>query len=203
MRLMPFNFDRMPDGRVFISNLAGFHHFVGEQEFFDLVNGHVSLEQFSSLESKLFVCGEESSSVTPHALSSAFAKRLMNELAVRPIFMIVPTLRCDHTCKYCQVSRASVTADGYDLNPELIPQIVSTIKKLGTPPYKIEVQGGEPLLRFDLVQSIYHECEISLGRDAFEMVIATSLSLLDESILSWVKGRNITFSVSLDGNEAV
>ncbi|MDH8527986.1 (4Fe-4S)-binding protein, partial [Klebsiella pneumoniae] len=29
MKLMPFNFDRMPDGRVFISNLAGFHHFVG------------------------------------------------------------------------------------------------------------------------------------------------------------------------------
>ena len=27
MKLMPFNFDRMPDGRVFISNLAGFHHF--------------------------------------------------------------------------------------------------------------------------------------------------------------------------------
>ncbi|HBI7534081.1 TPA: His-Xaa-Ser system radical SAM maturase HxsB [Escherichia coli] len=203
MKLMPFNFDRMPDGRVFISNLAGFHHFLGEQEFLDLVNGHISQEQSSSLESKLFICGDESSSVTPYALSSAFAKRLMNELAIRPIFMIVPTLRCDHTCKYCQVSRASVTADGYDLNPELIPQIVSTIKKLGTPPYKIEVQGGEPLLRFDLVQSIYHECEISLGSDAFEMVIATSLSLLDESILSWVKERNITFSVSLDGNEAV
>jgi His-Xaa-Ser system radical SAM maturase HxsB len=198
-----FNFDRMPDGRVFISNLAGFHHFLGEQEFLDLVNGHISQEQSSSLESKLFICGDESSSVTPYALSSAFAKRLMNELAVRPIFMIVPTLRCDHTCKYCQVSRASVTADGYDLNPETDTANCQHIKKLGTPPYKIEVQGGEPLLRFDLVQSIYHECEISLGSDAFEMVIATSLSLLDESIFSWVKERNITFSVSLDGNEAV
>ncbi|MDU7356806.1 MAG: (4Fe-4S)-binding protein, partial [Klebsiella sp.] len=27
MELMPFNFDRLPNGRVFISNLAGFHHF--------------------------------------------------------------------------------------------------------------------------------------------------------------------------------
>ncbi|MEI6957501.1 (4Fe-4S)-binding protein, partial [Klebsiella pneumoniae] len=25
MELMPFNFDRLPNGRVFISNLAGFH----------------------------------------------------------------------------------------------------------------------------------------------------------------------------------
>lgn len=32
MELMPFNFDRLPNGQVFISNLAGFHHFIDEQE---------------------------------------------------------------------------------------------------------------------------------------------------------------------------
>lgn len=205
MNTMPFNFDRLSNGKVFISNLAGFHSFVDDEELHLLADNKSPPEQTTSrlLESRLFISDDATQAVSKASLSSAFAKRLMNELAVRPIFMIVPTLRCDHTCKYCQVSRASVTADGYDLNPELIPQIVSTIKKLGTPPYKIEVQGGEPLLRFDLVQSIYDECMSSLGSDAFEMVIATSLSILDESILSWVKGRNITFSVSLDGNEAV
>lgn len=77
MILMPFNFDRMPDGRVFISNLAGFHHFLGEQEFLDLVNGHISQEQSSSLESKLFICGDESSSVTPYALREGANKFLI------------------------------------------------------------------------------------------------------------------------------
>jgi len=65
------------------------------------------------------------------------------------------------------------------------------------------VQGGEPLLRFDLVKLLYEQCEENLGADAFEMVIATSLSLLDSSILTWVKERNITFSVSLDGSETI
>ncbi len=37
MELMPFNFDRLPNGRVFISNLAGFHHFINEQELLDLL----------------------------------------------------------------------------------------------------------------------------------------------------------------------
>lgn len=205
MNTMPFNFDHLSNGKVFISNLAGFHSFVDDEELHLLADNKFPPEQTTSqlLESRLFITDDATHAVSKASLSSAFAKRLMNELAVRPIFMIVPTLRCDHTCKYCQVSRASVTADGYDLNPELIPQIVSTIKKLGTPPYKVEVQGGEPLLRFDLVQSIYEECVSSLGSDAFEMVIATSLSILDESILSWVKERDITFSVSLDGNEAV
>ncbi len=117
--------------------------------------------------------------------------------------MIVPTLRCDHTCKYCQVSRASVNASGYDLDPDLIPHIISTIKKLSIPPYKIEIQGGEPLLRFDLIQSIYEQCTETLGSSDFEMVIASSLSVLNEDMLQWSRGRNITFSVSLDGEEVV
>lgn len=203
MKLMPFNFDRLPNGQVFISNLAGFHDFLDEQELQDLASGYIREDRRSALEGKLFVADNSDSSVIPYALSSAFAKRLMNELAVRPIFMIVPTLRCDHTCKYCQVSRASVDAAGYDLDPSRIPDIVATIKKLSAPPYKVEIQGGEPLLRFDLIQAIYTQCENSLGRDAFEMVIATSLSVLSHDMLEWSRERNITYSVSLDGEEVV
>ncbi|HBQ3330765.1 TPA: 4Fe-4S cluster-binding domain-containing protein, partial [Klebsiella pneumoniae] len=203
MELMPFNFDRLPNGQVFISNLAGFHHFIDEQELLDLSDEQISAEQSNALESKLFITNESSSAIAPYALSSAFAKRLMNELAIRPIFMIVPTLRCDHTCKYCQVSRASVNASGYDLDPALIPDIISTIKKLSTPPYKIEIQGGEPLLRFDLIQSIYEQCAETLGSTDFEMVVASSLSVLNEDMLEWSRDRNITFSVSLDGEEVV
>lgn len=203
MELMPFNFDRLPNGQVFISNLAGFHHFIDEQELLDLSNEQINAEQSNALESKLFITNESSSGIAPYALSSAFAKRLMNELAIRPIFMIVPTLRCDHTCKYCQVSRASVNASGYDLDPDLIPDIISTIKKLSTPPYKIEIQGGEPLLRFDLIQSIYEQCIETLESTDFEMVIASSLSVLNEDMLEWSRDRNITFSVSLDGEEVV
>jgi len=205
MKLMPFNFDRLNDGKVFISNLAGFHHFIEDAELFQLSRKQFPIERnvSGSLESKLFIANDDGVSLASSALSSGLAKRLMNDLAIRPIFMIVPTLRCDHTCKYCQVSRAAVGASGYDLDPTLIPEIVSAIKKLGTPPYKIEVQGGEPLLRFDLVQMIYNECQVSLGSEAFEMVIATSLSLLDSSVIEWARSRNITFSVSLDGNEHI
>ncbi|KAA1194874.1 His-Xaa-Ser system radical SAM maturase HxsB [Photorhabdus heterorhabditis] len=205
MNTMPFNFDRLNDGKIFISNLAGFHNFVEDEELRLLSQNRFPSDHPSSakLEGRLFITGDSTQALAKASLSSGFAKRLMNELAVRPIFMIVPTLRCDHTCKYCQVSRAAVGANGYDLDPALIPEIVSVIKKLGTTPYKIEIQGGEPLLRFDLVQRIYDECQSLLGHDAFEMVIATSLSLLDASIIDWVKDRNITFSVSLDGKEDV
>lgn len=205
MRIMPFNFDRLSNGMIFISNLAGFHHFMGERDFRLLVSSS-STEDCSideQLESKLFICGDNDQSFSASVLSSGFAKRVMSELAINPIFMIVPTLRCDHTCKYCQVSRASIRAMDYDLDPDQIPWIVKTIKKLSLPPYKIEIQGGEPLLRFDLVKEIYEQCVVTLGKENVEVVIATSLSLLDSSVIEWVKNKNIIFSVSLDGAEAI
>ncbi|SWV61514.1 radical SAM protein [Klebsiella pneumoniae] len=54
MELMPFNFDRLPNGRVFISNLAGFHHFINEQELLDLSDEQISAEQ-SGNDSNLLI----------------------------------------------------------------------------------------------------------------------------------------------------
>lgn len=42
-----------------------------------------------------------------------------------------------------------------------------------------------------------------IGWGGFEMVIATSLSLMDQSIINWSKGRSVFFSVSLDGSKVI
>lgn len=202
--ILPFNFDRLSSGNYIISNAAGFYSNLSKLQLSELVNfGKTgSLELNQTLQSKLFIQEDECANSSIAALASASAKKISKELAFNPIFMIVPTLRCDHTCKYCQVSRASVSAKGYDLPKESIPQIISAIKKLSSAPYKIEIQGGEPLLRFDLVQMIYSNCKIILGDD-FEFIIATSLSLFNEEILNWSKNKNVVFSTSLDGDQIV
>jgi His-Xaa-Ser system radical SAM maturase HxsB len=71
--------------------------------------------------------------------------------------------------------------------------------KIGKPPYSIEIQGGEPLLRLDLIQRLYEHCDKYLKRDEFSIVIASSLSLISEEVIEWAKTRNIEFSMSLDG----
>jgi His-Xaa-Ser system radical SAM maturase HxsB len=202
--ILPFNFDRLSSGNYVISNEAGFYSKLSKLQLSELVNfgktGNIELNQ--QLQSKLFLQEDKYADASIASLASASAKKISNELTFNPIFMIVPTLRCDHTCKYCQVSRASVSAKGYDLPEESIPQIISAIKKLSSPPYKIEIQGGEPLLRFDLVQIIYSNCLTILGDD-FEFIIATSLSLFDEKVLDWSKDKNVSFSTSLDGDQIV
>jgi len=205
MKLLPFNFDRLTCGDYFLSNMAGFHKFLelsALQELIDFSKTSSPADN-AQLESGLFITPEDCADASIAAMGSALARKLTFELQFSPIFMIVPTLRCDHTCSYCQVSRAPVDAQNYDLDEAAIPAIIDSIKKLFTPPYKLEIQGGEPLIRFDLIRQIYHEAESQLGGGNFEFVIATSLSLLDEAVLLWAKSRNVYFSTSVDGDALV
>ncbi|WP_210404911.1 His-Xaa-Ser system radical SAM maturase HxsB [Hahella sp. CCB-MM4] len=203
--MLPFNFDRLDSGSIFLSNVAGFHSCLDQSEFDEFIESSATSNRTLNdlLQSKLFVSDNDNLDATQAALSSALAKKLLGELEFRPIFMIVPTLRCDHACNYCQVSRANAKASGYDLDPNAISIIVSTIKRLSPPPYKIEIQGGEPLLRMDLIKAIYDQAESQLQPGNFELVITTSLSLMDESILSWARNRAVYFSTSLDGQQEV
>ncbi len=202
MRLLPFNFERLNGGDYFLSNAAGFHTFLGPEAFTELIDfsSTASPADNASLESGLFIAQEECLEAAVVAKGSALAKKLMQELQFSPVFMIVPTLRCDHACTYCQVSRAALSARNYDMDPAAIPGIIKTIKKLSVAPYKLEIQGGEPLVRFDLIQRIYDEAAEQLGAESFELVIATSLSLLDDAVIDWARIRNVIFSTSLDGS---
>ena len=205
MRLLPFNFEPISVDTVFISNTGGFSESLSRESLTELIfKGSSSDDDLNQrLLSKLFIADTTSYATAELALASSTSKKLTSELHFNPIFMIVPTLRCDHTCSYCQVSRANEDARGFDLDVALIPKIISQIKALGRPPYKIELQGGEPLLCFDTIEKIYFNAERILGDDSFELVIATTLSLLNDDILAWAKCRNVHFSTSLDGTEIV
>ncbi|WP_114784314.1 His-Xaa-Ser system radical SAM maturase HxsB [Vibrio tetraodonis] len=205
MNILPFNFEFIDKDLAFISNQAGFHEYLSRRALNELVDkcSTGDIEKDELLERKLFLTDSQYKSIAVTAFASAVSKRLIRALHFNPIFMIVPTLRCDHTCRYCQVSRASVKASNFDLDIDLIPCILKQIRSLGNAPYKLELQGGEPLLRFDLVQKIYSEAVSVLGFGQFEIVIATSLSLLNDDILKWSAEKPIHFSTSLDGTQLI
>jgi His-Xaa-Ser system radical SAM maturase HxsB len=206
MNLLPFNFERLDNGDYFLTNCAGYFTTLSQESLHHLADDddELSSEALTKLKQGFFVSKEDSYESAVGAISSGLAKKISGELAFNPCFMIVPTLQCDHSCKYCQVSRAPLGQSQFDLDEQSIPEIVDMIKKLGSPPYKIEIQGGEPLVRFDLVEKIHSEAINKLGKNNFEFVVATSLSLLDEDVLLWAKANdNVCFSVSLDGDEVV
>jgi len=70
------------------------------------------------------------------------------------LHIIIPTLRCDMKCIYCHASSKSINAKDYDMKKEIAKKTVDFIFQSTSDKITIEFQGGEPLLRFDLVKCI-------------------------------------------------
>jgi His-Xaa-Ser system radical SAM maturase HxsB len=114
--------------------------------------------------------------------------------------MLVPTLRCNLSCAYCQVSSATQNSFQYDWSEATLEQTLSFLDRLTTDTIKVEFQGGEPLLRLDLLERVRSFC-----RDRFshaEFVVCTNLQRLDEPILAFLASPDTFISTSLDGDLA-
>ena len=202
---LPFNFRRLDDC-VVVSNLSGQHQCLSESEFNSLVDSDyktINHKTLSSLEAKSFICPHSEATIREEIITSKYVSRIYNSLLPPSLFLVVPTLRCDHDCHYCQVSRVSEHVPGYDLEEKHIQNILSHISFLSREYIKIEFQGGEPLLNFSFVKKFVIEARKILVNKQIEFVIATALGPIDSEKLDWIQNNNIQLSVSLDGPEEI
>mgnify|MGYP001465961000 CR=1 FL=1 len=100
--------------------------------------------------------------------------------------MVVPTLRCDLSCVYCQVSRAPVTAQGFDWDKDTLKHFGKYLDNLETQKIQIEFQGGEVTLRPDIIKEIIEICESKFSEAQF--VICTNLLTINKEIEFSEKG---------------
>ena len=128
----------------------------------------------------------------------------LRDLAVRAstptqldYLILVPTLRCDLSCSYCQVSRAAEGATGYDWTDATLGAVLDIIDGLETGTLKVEFQGGEPTLRLDLIRAVIDRCQRFARR---QFVICTNLSRLDDDLLDLLAHPDVLVSTSLDGD---
>lgn len=111
--------------------------------------------------------------------------------------ILVPTLRCNLSCSYCQVSRVAEAQPGFDWSEETLAAVLALIDGLDTPRIKIEFQGGEPTLRPDLIRAVINRCE---RFERAEFVICTNLQRLSSEVLELFDRQNVFVSTSLDGD---
>lgn len=132
---------------------------------------------------------------------SAYATRKAFALEGPALHIFVTTLRCDHSCQYCQVSRAALNASGFDMAFDTADAAVDRVFDSPSENLTIEFQGGEPALRFDLVQHIVARAETkneSAKRNlTFSMV--STLHHLDDEMLAFCRDHGIRLSTSIDG----
>lgn len=205
-RLWPFRFARIPgtDGRVLVTSETGEYLFLDEADFSSFVGHklHPDSDLYRSLRSRHFLADETESVYRPLA-ELKYRTRKAGLGSGPSLHIFVVTLRCDHSCLYCQVSRQTPERTAFDLSPENATKAIDTLFSCESESLTVEFQGGEPLLSFARIRQIVEEIERrnrGEGRTV-RYTIATTLHLLTDDILAFCREHDIGLSTSLDGPE--
>ena len=201
LQLLPLRFERLRPDRYVVNNLVGDALLLTRLELdrivaLDLVPGDGLYERASE---KLLISGKGQQSQL-----QLVAMRLRSRMAFlqepTPLHLFVVTLRCEHSCPYCQVSRRSVDRARFDMSAETAMRGVDVALSAPSPTIKIEFQGGEPLLNFPLVKQIVETArQKAPPGKRLDFVIASNLALLDDEVLDFCRGNSVLLSTSLDG----
>jgi uncharacterized protein len=198
---LPFKFGRIKD-RVVLTNFAGEHYLCGQDVFKDFVEQKLdkNSKTYRELRSRHFLIDQQSQ-IAKKLLAIKYKSRLSRLSDFTTLHMFVVSLRCEHSCPYCQVSRQSDNKLAFDMSEETASKAIDFALSGPSSFMKFEFQGGESLLNFDLVRFIV---EVALERNkAFNknlsFVIATNLAVVTDEMLNFCKLHQIDISTSLDG----
>ncbi len=198
--LLPIRFLWLDSDRYIVTNLAGNHQLLARDQLDDLVNHRIIPHStlYDDLKANHFLADTDST-VYQDLLAAKFRSRQARTSEFTALHLFVVTLRCDHSCQYCQVSRVSQDRVAYDMTPEIANRAIDLMFRSPSPCLKVEFQGGEPLLNFELVRHVVNEVtRRNDGRD-IQFVIASNLSMLTDEILDFCTDNRVFFSTSLDG----
>ena len=201
-RLLPFRFTALDDREYVLTNQAG-EFMVVERPMLEALVRHrlpATNQLYDDLKSKHFIIDRDSS-VAMDLLSLKVRTKLQRLADFTGLHIFVVSLRCEHSCPYCQVSRQSDNKLAFDMSIETAEKALALVFRSPSPGIKIEFQGGEPLLNFPLIRHIVERakaCNLVERRD-LQFVIATNLAVINDEILEFCRLHDILISTSLDG----
>ena len=201
LELLPLRFERAGK-HYLVSNIVGDFVRLSDDEMTRLVDLHIrpgdGLYEKAYAAHLITRTGQKSQ-------RQLLAMRLRSRMAYlrqpTPLHIFVVTLRCEHSCPYCQVSRQSTDRSKFDMSEETATCALDIAFQSPSGRIKIEFQGGEPLLNFPLIQSIVlaAKTKAATAGKKVDFVIASNLALLDDVILAFCKANDVLLSTSLDG----
>lgn len=205
IRWLPFKFDRLQPDQVIISNSVGEWMILSDQEFDQLANKDFSSEHLvRQLLAKHFIFRpNETTAQRLLPLKLATRNRQLGHGTGLHIFVV--TLRCDHACEYCQVSRQNSKSTEFDMSEKNAVKALEITFSSPNPAIKIEFQGGESLLNFELIKFIVLRAKDfnKTHNKNLAFVIATNLAMLEDHMIDFAGEHEIYFSTSLDGPQAL
>ncbi|MDQ2139985.1 His-Xaa-Ser system radical SAM maturase HxsB [Alcaligenaceae bacterium B3P038] len=200
--VLPYKVRALADGtRLGISSSGDFAFLSPEDlSFLDGVGATPSLERLAELQSRFFVSSSAPSSGTRRLLRSRKAAKREAVQKGPALHIIVPTLQCDHSCQYCQVSR-SLEDVSHTISDSDLRLACDSIFQSGADSLTVEFQGGDPLLRFDLVKKAIVQIteRNAVERRRIRFVVASTLHQLNREMCEFFSVHGVYLSTSIDG----
>ncbi|MGB8993067.1 MAG: His-Xaa-Ser system radical SAM maturase HxsB [Desulfobaccales bacterium] len=203
--ILPFRFASFPPHRMIVINEVGEYLFLNHPDFEKLINYRLDpcSPLFLDLKGKHIITD---TAITPLINLLATKYRTKREFLnnFTSLHMVVVTLRCNQSCRYCHASSQPIDQTQWDMTRETAINVAQMIMNTPSPIVKIEFQGGEPLLNLEVIKTIVKKAKnLNRGKKDLSFVICTNLILIDGATLRYIKREGIDISTSLDGPRAI
>lgn len=124
------------------------------------------------------------------------------------LHIVIPTHRCNLGCIYCFASSCPINItnpQNFDMTPEIAKKTVEFMFQSPSKAITIEFQGGEPLVRFDIIQiMIKYAKELNKKyKKDLRFALVSNFTLMTDEIMNFLIDEGVTFCTSLDGPKEV
>ncbi|MBI4655468.1 MAG: His-Xaa-Ser system radical SAM maturase HxsB [Elusimicrobia bacterium] len=134
-------------------------------------------------------------------LASKWKKRNTHMFLGPGLHILVMTLRCNHTCLYCQSGAVSAGSKKTDMPLEVAVKSVDTAFDSPRQSITIEFQGGEPLLNWEVLKQTVkyaREKEKRAGKE-LKLALVSNFALMDKAKADDLMSNEVSMCTSLDG----
>ena len=201
-QILPFRFSRFNDSEYLLTNDVGEYIFMSNDNFEKFINKELDTKStlFQDIASKQIATTDRVEDVV-NMLATKFRTKKSILRDFTSLHMVVPTLRCNSSCIYCQVARKNIDDHEADMTKQTAKKVIKSIFQSPSPYIKIEFQGGDPSTYMGMVKYMIEEAEWQnlFKKKDLSFVICTNVTLLTPEDVKYLKKHKCYISTSLDG----
>jgi His-Xaa-Ser system radical SAM maturase HxsB len=189
-------------GKYLLTNDCGEYCYLSRSQFESYLAGTIyetENDLFLRLQAKGFI--RDQLNLNNEIRKLAIKNSFIGERA--SLHIIVLTLRCDHECIYCQADSRNLQKNSLDMTQDTARKVVDKIFESPSKEITIEFQGGEPLVKLDLVKFIvgYAREKNKTAKKDLKFAIVSNFTFMNKKTLNYFFDQDIPLCTSLDGPE--
>lgn len=190
-------------GRVVLTNDVGEWHHLAPDGFQELLEGQIGPEHPEHAE--LLRKGFLRDGLDLDALADRLRRKKRFLRQGPHLHIVIATLRCNQSCKYCHASRTDMDRVDTDMTLETAKKVVDHAMQTTSPYVNFEYQGGEPTVNMPVIKFIveYAREKNKYEKKIVDHSVVTNMTYMTEENAEWLLANGVMVCTSLDGPEDV